>query len=183
MLDNEIGSNYKEQKEIKPNIETILNILPKDKQKTAFDFYSFLTELKMAPRWASMNSYNFNYKNKRVCYIKTGDNVDNFHLWIYTQYDKHFIDFFENKGIDDIIIKNMVYCHHCNICAPGKTFKIYGNELKNVCSSPSQVVLRLVDPNKKELEYAKELVIFRRESIKEERVPKHVYIKISDRKK
>ena len=183
MTENELGSNYKEQKEIKPKIESILKFLPEDKQEIAFNFYSFLTELKLPPKWASMNSFNFNYRNKRVCYIRTGDNMDNLYLWIYTQYNKHFIEYFENKNMNDVIIKTMVLCHHCNICAPGKAFKLFGKEIKNVCSSPSQVVLRLQNPNKEELEYAKELVKFRRDSIKEERVPKHIYVKISERKK
>ena len=180
---NDIGRNYKEQKIKKPSIESVLNNLPDDKQKTAIDFYSFLRDLKMTPKWSSMNSFNFNYKNKRVCYIMAGDNADNLHIRLYTQYNKYFIEYFENKNMNDIILRTMVICCNCNICKPGKTFEIFGKKIMNVCGCPSQVVLRMTNPNKEELEYAKELVNYRRESIIEGRVPKHIYVKISDRKK
>ena len=60
-------SGYKEQKAVKPNIEDIIQILLKDDTKqAALDFVSFVKSLKMAPQWASTNSWTLSYNSTRV---------------------------------------------------------------------------------------------------------------------
>ena len=174
-------SGYKEQKAVKPNMEDVIQVLLKDDRKQeALDFVSFVKSLKMAPQWASTNSWALSYKGKRVSYIKINESAGDWDLWLYSQYDSYFQELVskENSDIQNFILNNIVYCYKCSACAPGKDMILLGKDLKNICATPN---IRLKSPNETFREFAKRLIKLRREAIENNRVPKVTYIAMKNR--
>ena len=176
------GSNYQEQKKLKPKPEDVIQASLKENMKQdALDFVAFVKSLRMNPQWASTNSWAFTYKSKRVGYIKINDNIGDWEVWLYAQYDDNFNALVskENDDVKDYFLNNIYYCFNCSACTPGKDIVFLGKELKNVCATP---VIRVKNPNYSFLEFGKRLIDLRRSDIAENKVPKVTYIAIKNRK-
>lgn len=175
-------ANYQEQKANKPQIEDIINAsLKDDRKQNAMDFLDFIKSMKMTPQWASTNSWALSYKSKRVGYIKINENTGDWELWLNSQYDEYFEELVskENAEVKDYFLSNIYYCFNCSACTPGKDIVFLGKELKNVCATP---VIRVKNPNKSFLGFARKQIVLRRSAIENNRVPKVIYIAMKNRK-
>lgn len=167
-------SEYQEQKKVKPAIEETVNKHLDGKLKNdLLDFVFFLRDNKMSPQWGSTNSYNLSYKGRRVCIIKIAEK--SYQIWLNTQYNEDFNKCFsedteENKKF---LIDSIIYCFGCGSCKPGLDIDILDVSLKGVCFNP---VIRMENPDERQIELAKKLVLLRRQAIYEGKAPKVTYI-------
>ena len=158
MSDEKNESLYKIQKKSKPQIEEVfLKYLEGDTKKAALDFVSYMRENKMAPTWASANSWKCSYKGKGVCYIRTHGtawkHTSDTASWSITLYGDYvygdmidqYNNFVVNKNYQNIIWNNRALkkCHRCQPqkCASngneaaftGFRMVFYGKTFENVC--------------------------------------------------
>lgn len=161
MVEKSKISVYQEQKKTKPKIEDIIyDLLKGNRKQDALDFVAYVKSLKMTPQWASANSWAVSYKNKRVCYIKVGN--DSWYIRPSVSYDSSYENFISSENLEEVVWKNIHFCRRCGKCAPGKHETILGRAFDNVCYS---IQLELHNPDATALNCAKKLVVFRRNVI------------------
>ena len=134
-------------------------------QNLALDFVSYLKSLRMTPQWASHHSWAASYKGKRVCYIKISKKASGVTWYIRPslQYDAGLDAFCREEGLTACMLKNVHFCVACGRCAPGKNATFFGQTLEHVCCAP--VDFEFHNPDEKELECVKKLVIYARQRI------------------
>jgi len=183
ILKNRIVTIYNQQQVDRPKINDIIqnNIFDDKIKENIFDFILYLKSLKMTPHWEHINSWSLNYKKKRVGYIKLNENKKDWSIWCYSQYDKNFETLLMNEPniIKEYIMENIIYCYNCSACTPGKNMLLLGKELEKICATPN---IRFENPNENFLNFAKNLIVLRREAIENNKVPKNSYIAIKNRK-
>jgi hypothetical protein len=182
MSNNGEMASYQEQKASKPAPEDIIQkSLNDDKKEGALDFVAYVKSLRMNPQWASTNSWTLNYKNKRVGYFRINESTGDWQVSIHSQYDEYFNELVsgESKDIQDFILNNITYCYKCSACTPGIDMVLLGKDLKKICATPG---IRLENPDETYRDFAKKLIMLRREAIASDRVPKVTYIAIKNRK-
>jgi len=123
-------SLFKQQREVRPKLEDkICEYFDGDVRKSALDFAAWLRESKMAPRWASANSWKVMYKQKHVCYIKF--DVEGYLLYDYAyeqnawhisfgSFTQYYHDFMQNEELKAAInwcstrpVRPCEICHEC----------------------------------------------------------------------
>ena len=172
-------SRYQEQKKTKPPIEALAEALLLEALKAdLLDFVSFLRENRMSPQWGSTHSYNLSCKNRRVCIIKIAENQ--YQLWLNTQYNEDFNECLggEDEKAKQYLRNHITYCFGCGTCKPGWDGDILGTEIKGACFNP---VIRMVNPEKWQLDLARKLVLLRKKAICEGKAPRVTYIAASKR--
>lgn len=180
-MSKDILSKYELQKKVKPSIsEMIDNCLQGRLEDDANKFVDFLLENKLSPQWASTNSYSISYKNRRVCIIKFQE--DEWEIWLNTQYDADFNNYFskEQDEMKNILLERLVHCFACGKCAPGQKIVILNKRVEDACFCP---VIRFENPNELQLDLARKLVILRKMAIAKGQVPKVMYVAMSKRDK
>jgi len=157
-------SSYKDQQKIKPKIEEIAeSFLDGDNLNHFMDLLGFLKDNKLNPRWDYINRWSFNYKNKKVCYIRINDDG----TWIFypNQFgSKHFSDWFMeyNQYITDDEVKAFVWANlqqdkRCaRECKGIENIVILGKEFKRICFCWT---IGVTNPERVDLECAKKLVV------------------------
>ena len=181
-------SLFKKQNASRPKIDdAIIEILAGNELKNAQDFLAFIKENKMTPSWASANSWKVSYKSKGVCYIRLMgtqfyDIEDNaLHIAVFTQFDEHLKELMNNEAdtISAIVQRHRDENKPCGGCMPPTLDRHTVNkEYKNICAC---TCINLNNPNESLHDFAKKLVMLRREAIFAERVPKCRYVKSADR--
>ena len=162
-------SNYfaviAEQKHTKPLIEDVIgSFLEGDKLQNAMDFIKFLRTNNMNPRWVSGNSWSISgRKGKAACRIDLGGNKHSWHShftvgdWQVSElegHDRKYLDeFIHCDETKEFIWKNIKPCTKCSKCGP-KLNRIYAGKL-----FPESCLFRVVNPDAKELEILKKLVV------------------------
>ena len=163
-------SEPKKQKAAKPKVEdVILNAVKQEHQKAALEFAGFIRANKMTPAWASQNAWKVSYRGNVLCYIRTAGtahyhNLDDGSWHInFAAYSDFVYDIPVSgeavKGIWD----NLRFCQKCtnNNCAPAKSLTINGKRFDKVCHQ----WLVIKNPDSRELDCMKKLVIAIRQSI------------------
>jgi len=181
-------SLYNKQKNVKPKIDDVVGgILEGDVLNCAQDFISFIKEHKMNPSWASANSWKISYKNKGVCYIRLHGAAEYYNMeagsWsvnVHVQYDKKLQKLISGES-DEIktLVKNHVDNNvPCGGCMPGLDRRSVNKDFSNIAACTS---IHMQNPDSEMIAFAKKLVLIRRESIAENKIPKCRYIKPADR--
>jgi len=180
-------SLFKKQNVSRPKIEdAIVETLVGDELKNAQDFLAFIKENKMTPSWASANSWKVNYKSKSVCYIRlTGTQFYNvgenaWHIATFTQFDEHLKELVlsESDTVKAIVQNHLDENAPCGGCMPALDRHTVNKDYKNICSC---TCINLNTPDENLCNFAKKLVMLRRDAIFTERVPKCRYVKPADR--
>lgn len=132
----------------------------------------------MSLQWASTNSYSVSFRNRRVCIIKLAPN--SFQLWLNTQYNDDFNVCFAHANEADkaFLLANVITCFGCGTCKPGLNIDILDTPFHNACCTP---VIRLINPKEEQLTLARQLVMLRRQAIRDGKAPKVTYIAMSRR--
>lgn len=172
-------SEYQRQKKEKPSVLTMAEqLLESTIKEDLLSFVSFLKEQQMSPQWASTNSYSVSFRNRRVCIIKLAPN--SFQLWLNTQYNDDFNACFAqaNEADKAFLLANVITCFGCGTCKPGLNIHILGTPFYNACYNP---VIRIINPNEEQLSLARQLVLLRRQAIRDGKAPKVTYLAMSKR--
>ena len=170
---------YKEQKEQKPSIDSLIEQhLSGSLKEDAILLVAFLRENKMSPQWGATNSFNVSHKNRRVCILKITDNC--FEIRVSSQYDAQFNACFlqECEEIRQFLLQNITICFGCGSCKPGQDIEILGHRVTNACFNP---VIRMSNPSRVQLDCAKKLVLLRKRAIAQGTAPKITYIAMDKR--
>jgi len=147
----------------KPCIEDALHAaLSPDKLSLALDFVAFLRQRRMAPQWASVNSWAVSCKGKRVCYLKITSS-GGWYIRPAVQYDENLHAFCQQEGLISIMLNNVHHCTGCGRCAPGKTAIFFGQTLEHVCCSPIDFEFHC--PDALSLNCAKKIILYHRAAI------------------
>ena len=148
------------QKATKPKFDEVVgDFLSGDALKNALDFFAFLKENKMNPRWAATSSWAVKHKNKHVCGISL-----NASAWQYgVEPGAWYIDcanlmevlheFADCESLKKILWANVKYCSKCCSCGPGWDADVMGKQFENIC----RIVIK--NPDAEALMYAKQLVL------------------------
>ena len=180
-------SLYKTQKKIKPKIEDIYSeCLAGDTKQTALDFVAYMRENKMAPVWASANSWKCSCKGKGICYIRTHgtawNHTSDLASWSVTLYGDYiygdavnrYYDFVVNENYQDIIwnTRALKKCHRCQPqkCAAagtedgfaGFSMVFFGKTFENVCRNGDT---SFSDPDARTIAYIKGAIEILRSTI------------------
>jgi len=170
------------QRELKPKVEDVIPLLvQKNVQETALEFIAWLRENKMSPSWSGVhNSWDSKCKGSTICKISLWDK------FTITPYLVNIIDYEHlilRENIEGYVLDNVIYCSHadkherpkdappvkhfgleypCNRwnCAPGKDIFLCGTEIKNKCCNSNRRVYWFENPNPKEVEALKKLILF-----------------------
>jgi len=134
-----------EQKVMKPILEDAIHeILTGARQKTALDFAAWLRANKMAPAWASGDTWKASYGGTGLYYIKLrycGWGEEKQYYWTVILYLNHMYEYEEtikNEDLQQFLLDGRFYCYGCNSkkpCLGGKSVTILGKEIKRVCST------------------------------------------------
>jgi len=155
-----------EQYKSRPKIEKFISEGEFDNEiKTSIlDFASHLRANKMSPQWASVNTWKFLYKGKRIGYIRLIE-ADWYLGYIIKSDDVKFDNYAEIENLSELICNNFNYCDNCaptGHCAPGQDIKFMNGNFKNVCWNDN---LRFKIQNSFELERIKKLYEYSVKSI------------------
>ena len=118
--------------------------------------------------WLMVNKISLSgkYKDKRWGLVKAS-NDGGWFLHVYIQYDEYLDEFLSGESEE---IKSMVKVKGshkgCNRCKPGKC--------QFTCTD-------IINPDENQIDSIKKLILYRINAIKEERVPKCNYVKLSKR--
>ena len=167
------NSVFKDQKNSKPKIEDIADqYVDKKHRNNLHTFIGYLKE-NMTSRWASVNSWKILYKAKDLAFLKVFES--SWYLDPVLDFkDKNFEPYAKKENIEKIILENVEFCINClpnGQCTPGRSVKIFGKELKNVCH-----VLRFKDPKTSEIDCIKKIFEYRKNAINEGGVSKTFYV-------
>ena len=173
-------TEFQTQKAAKPTPEEMINQLVKaEHRQTALDFIAHIRAIKMTPSWASINSWKCSYKSKGVVYIKIDSNGD---WWLqpFTQRDMHLKALVadEPDEIKAYVEQHLGRYTPCGGCMPGLDRHTVNQEWKNICAVYS---LNMKNPDDGLCEFAKRLIMLRRDAVACGRVPKCNYVKPGDR--
>ena len=174
-------SEYQEQKRTRPAIDVLAaRLLDEPLQREVLAFVQFLRENRLSAQWASTNSYKVSDHSRGVCLIKLAE--QSYQLWLNTQYDEAFNACFSqaDESIKQYLMKNMVYCSGCGTCKPGLNVEVLGAAQRAACVHP---VIRMANPDPALQELAKQLVLLRKQAIREGKVPKVSYVAMKKREK
>jgi len=158
--------SFKEQKALKPTIETaILECLDGEMQNIALDYIDFLKSLKMTPRWTNRNAWDVRYKNRGICKIYVWDDGWFIRPSFNGDYDDGLMTFLTENKLEEIIWNNIYHCRACGkspATCMVKSKTILGKEFKGVCKC---ILFQFHNPNTDTIECAKKLIDYRRASI------------------
>jgi hypothetical protein len=178
MLTKKEDSVYQNQKEIKPKAEDIAQeYLDAKLKEIFFDFLCFLKSNKIGVQWASANTWAVKSKGKRIGSIKIQSGSWGFSNWAGGNYNSGYESFITTERQKELVWKNIVYCKSCSGCAPGHHVNILGKEFDKVCTGK----VGFENPDKENLECAKQIVLWRQSLIIDNKVPKVHYIGKSKR--
>jgi hypothetical protein len=162
------------QKTNKPKIEAVAGQLMDGDFKTEFmEFLDFLKQEKIRCQWGSTNSFNANYKNKRVARILiaggSGFIQNHWRIIVATTDRDKFDSYLEGQTteIRDMFMEKInKKCTKCGICAPGKTFDILGERYENICfDGIGTLGFRYTNPDFEQTEVIKRSITARKEYI------------------
>ena len=179
MSDKNESSLYRDQKKAKPKIEEVYSeCLEGDTKKAALSFVAYLRENKMAPGWASANSWKCSYKGKGVCYIRTNGN--SWSVTLYGDNSKEYNEFVINGNYQDVVWNSRALkkCRRCrvHVCAPneneetftGFRMTFFGKEFENVCRGNGDTAY--FDPDERIISYIKGAIDVRRLRIENNKI-------------
>jgi hypothetical protein len=134
-------SNFEPQKVNKPTIEAVVDqLLDGDFKKDFIEFFDWMTQEKIRLQWGSTNSFNANYRGKRVARIEIGrggkNQPNHISIIIHTAERDKFDGYLEGQTdeIIKIFMENIsTVCNECGVCAPGKSFDLAGKRYERVC--------------------------------------------------
>jgi hypothetical protein len=162
------------QKNNRPTILEIADQLMDGDAKAKFlDFLGFLKLEKIGTPWGSTNSFNANFKGKRVARILIGLGSrlehNNWRITVATTNRGRFDSYVEGLP-DDIralfMEKLARKCTGCGVCAPGKSFTLAGEQYSGVCfGGIGTVGFCYTNPSEAETALIKRLIITRKEYI------------------
>ena len=149
------------EKKITPKIEEIAaDLLVEDKLKTFLEFYEFLNNNKISKVKTGINSWAIKYKDKRIGAFRFHGN-----LWLVS-YFKSFTteQWFEkcekylSVELKDFVLNNInpAPSGQCKKCKGVENQIILKKAFNNVCGCEP---IKLINPDGKMLEYAKELLL------------------------
>ena len=161
-------SDFEAQKANKPTIETVAEqLLDGNLKKDFMKFLDWMKQEKIRFQWGSTNSFNANYKNKRVARIGIGEN--RLSIIIHTAERDKFGGYLEGQSgeVADTFIKSIgKICNGCGGCAPGKSFYISGKHYENICfDGLGSHGLRYINPDAEQIEPVKKLMNARKDYI------------------
>ena len=159
-------SHFEIQKANKPTILTVAEQFMDGDFKTNFlKFLDFLKQEKIGLQWGSTNSFNANYKGKRVARILIAGGsgfIKNHWRILVAVTDRDKFDSYLEEQTDEIF--NMVMdginkkCKGCGGCNP-KTLNVLGKRYENVCfSGLGTLGFQYTNPNDEETELIKRLI-------------------------
>jgi len=169
-------SDYKVQKVNKPPIDELVSKLTDiDMRNGLYHLLEFTNSIKMKPQWYAANSYNFNFKGKRVFRLRVNpyktvkmDGVPySVGMYLYLS-DWSDINYFLHNQSDDFVksfIDYMPRCRSCYTCAPGFTVSVRENVAENICKNAA---INFIDPTPDKIEYGKRLIELQRAFLKTE---------------
>ena len=167
-------SNFETQKSNKPTIEAVVEqLLDGDGKKDFIQFLDWLKQEKIRLQWGSTNSFNANYKSKRVARIEIGrggkNEINHVSIIIHTAERDKFDGYLEGQTdeIVSIFMKSISkICNECGNCAPGKTFDMSGKHYERVCfDGLGSHGLRYINPDAGQVETVKKLMNARKDYI------------------
>lgn len=161
-------SNYQQQKTNKPKAEDLINLyLSGELRDAALGLFSFFKENKMTLQWGSTNSFNVNYKGKRITRFTI--NRDSLGLYIYTAERDKFDGYLQDQpeDIKILFMENISKkCTGCTGCAPGKSFYINGKLYENICFSGCGTCgFKYQNPSAKQMLEVKKLLLARKDYV------------------
>jgi len=162
-------SNFEAQKANNPTIETVAEqLLDGEIKKDFIEFLDWMKQEKIRFQWGSTNSFNANYKSKRVARIGIGENRVS--IIIHTAERDKFDGYLEGQSgeIVDIFMKSIgKICNGCGGCAPGKSFYISGKHYEKICfDGLGSHGLRYINPDSNQIKTVKKLMNARQDYIK-----------------
>ena len=161
-------SNFEAPKANKPTIETVAEqLLDGEIKKDFIEFLDWMKQEKIRFQWGSTNSFNANYKSKRVARIGIGEN--RLSIIIHTAERDKFDGYLEGQSgeVVDIFMKSIdKICNDCGACAPGKSFDISGKHYEKVCfDGLGSHGLRYINSDAEQTEIVKKLMNARKSYI------------------
>lgn len=165
-----VFGELKRIKEQAPNTENII-VNDKELDKTAIKFLSFLADNGMTFEraggyWENQSYWYVKYKGEFVCYILfngTGGEEKFSPLTVWT--DDSNSNWYNGCELENNIkstaIKHIDICEKCGACKGGTDKQIFGTLYSNVC----RTTFRFINPDTKELECLKELILLRKNDI------------------
>lgn len=159
---------FEKQKASKPTIEAVVEqLLDGNFKKDFLQFLDWLKQEKIRFQWGSTNSFNANYRGKRVARISVGENHAG--IIIHTAERDKFDGYLEGQS-DEIINIFMDsisrVCNDCGGCSPGKSFYISGRHYERVCfGGLGSHGLRYINPDDEQIETVKKLMNVRKDYI------------------
>jgi len=133
-------SEYRDQKAARPKVEdVILDLVKEEHRETALDFVGYIRADKMAPAWASTNSWKVSYKGQCLCYLRTAGtaryhNLDDGSWHInFAVYSDNVYEISVSDEAVKMIWDNVRYCTNCSNCIPANHLTINGKEFDKVC--------------------------------------------------
>ena len=154
----------------------ISKILPKDAQKRALDFISYLRKNEMlfergVGYWSDKFYWVVKYKGECVCFILINDTEDKteaagWTVWSDDSDLNWFADFLLDENVRETAWKNVDICVNCGGCKnPGGTSKtIFGKNFDSVCIT----AMKFVNPEAEELKCMKKMVEISKKNILKE---------------
>ena len=171
--------DFQKAKSDKPQIEDkILELVSNEQKQDALDFIGHIRAYKMTLAWASINAWKYNYKGKRVGYIRI--NNGNWMPQVFTQYDTYLNELVlgESEEIKAFVDTQVGGNVPCGGCMPGADRRTVTKELRNICACTT---ITMENPDENLCKFAKKLITLRRDAISNGRVPKCDYVKPADR--
>ena len=163
-------SFYEEQKKNKPTVCSLLERLSSEElRKVGYDLLDYFSSLRTNPQWFATNSFNINYKGKRVVRLRIDphdhNNIgkDGFDLHIYMPDTKILAEYIASLPKNERQpYLDGINCRFCNTwCSPGITIEAGDVSFDNVCDK----MANYKRPKPEHLGAIKKIIELRRQDI------------------
>jgi len=162
------------EKAKKPTIETVVEqLLNGDCKKDFVEFLAWLKQENIRLQWGSTNSFNANFRSKRIARIELGrggnNEANHISIIIHTAERDKFDGYLEGQTdeVADIFMKSISrVCNDCSTCSPGKSFDMSGKHYERICfDGLGSHGLRYINPDAEQTEVVKKLMNARKDYI------------------
>jgi len=156
---------------IKPKIEDFAkDLLDEDKLKNVVCFNEFLIENNLLAEKTSKYFWSVMYKGTRICTIAFHGRILSNNCWWIRFFGRYhgsgellnLCEKYLSKELKDLILDNIVAEPPCKNCKSFESIMIFGKMFDRVCWCTP---FRFINPDRKSLEYAKEIVLANKNAV------------------
>jgi hypothetical protein len=161
--ENDYGKQEEKQMTDKKIGEIFNEVLTGDTLKNALDFIDFLDKNDII----QSGQHEWDYNNKRICYIDTRSGRSSWIVWTEGDYDTEHEGFPINERMKEIAWANVMECGNCKDTeCNGKAKTVFGKEFAYVCNADNvKMTFKFTNPGDETLDCVKRLVLMRKHII------------------